>query len=405
MSSTLPKAILMDPNEGCLTMARSLSRRGVDVHVLAGPSSAFVARSRYVTGWVGPPLPMGHPEWVGRLDELASGGDGVLICGSDAASELLCQQRTSISSALRSFEGPTSAHLKLMDKAQLYAIAREAGLRTPWMVPVRTRSELVDAAASVDFPCIVKPAVSHRGRDITGFKALLVTSAAQLTARGAKAVDSGVQLLVTEFVPGGERNLEGAVTIRAADGSYPLAYGRRKIRQHPIGFGVGSLNCSADVPLTLAMAKRLLDYTDFVGVSGLEAKRHAVTGEAVLIEINVRVVQSYAVGQVSGTEAAWRLYATLAGIRLGPQPQQRQGVKVVIPHLDFLTVRTRLASRQITVRELLSSYRGTRDVGVLDPRDPLPAISLAGRLTRSNRAKRRAPQQAAEQPTHAASVR
>lgn len=46
-----------------------------------------------------------------------------------------------------------------------------------------------------------------------------------------------------------------------------------------------------------ALSRRLLDAAGFVGVSSIGFKRHSETGEVVLIEVNVRIPQSFCLGR------------------------------------------------------------------------------------------------------------
>lgn len=380
---------MLEPNDGCLRMARSLGARGVSVQALASQPNAFVCRSRAVEGRRMPGLPEGREEWLRELERLAEGGDGLLISGSDAATELIAGERGRIPAQLRSFEGADGIHLAVMNKARLYQLALEAGARVPWVKPLKTVDELERVAAEVAYPCILKPTLSHLGRKLRDLRTTLVRDEDELSSSAGPALEDGLEMLVTEYVPGPERNLEGAVTVRRPDGSMSLCYGRRKVRSHPPDFGVGSLHCSAHVPETIEMARRVLDAANFVGVSILEAKCHAETGERVLIEVNVRVPQGFGLGDACGVDASWRLYATLAGLPVGPQPPPRYGVKAVLPFFDVLTVGGRLRSGELSARQLLRSYRGTREVGVLDPRDPGPGLALAGRAVRQAAARRR----------------
>ena len=229
----------------------------------------------------------------------------------------------------------------------------------------------------------MKPSHSHRGKLAGNYRTALAADVGELRAKVGAAIEAGVRMLITEWVPGGEANLEGAVTLRTADGGYTLAYGRRKVRQHPIDFGVGSLLRSAPVPDTMELAKRLVVHTGFVGLSSFEAKLHQETGERVLTEINVRVPLNYGLGDASGVDASWRLYATLAGLPLAAQPAQTDGKSVLIPHLDAMAAASRLRRDELSLRGLVRSYRGTRDTGVLSVRDPGPGLALARRMLRS----------------------
>lgn len=386
---TLPRAILIDPNDGCLTIARALVKRGVPVVALARHRSAYVAASRGVEGTVLPDLPTDEAAWIERLRELAERGDGVLIPGSDNAVELLVGHRSEIPARLRSFEGPDTPHLRIMDKAYQYRVAAEAGVRVPWMLSLDSHWELEDVLARADYPCVAKPAFKHIGEPL-GYAVERADGPDELRCLCSEAIDLGVGMLVTEYVPGGEENLEGAVTVRTADGAYAVEYERHKVRQYPLDFGQGTLTKSAPVPETMAASKRLQEHIGFAGIASYEAKRHEETGERVLIELNVRVVQSFGLGQACGVDGPWRLYAALAGIPLPPQPAQRDGVCVVSPAFDFRAVRSRLRRRELTVGELVRSYRGTRDFSILDPRDPGPGLAFVRWAAGSKLAKRRA---------------
>ena len=49
-SLLLPRAIILQPNDGCLTLARALHRRDIEVHVLTSPEYSYVVASRGVHG-------------------------------------------------------------------------------------------------------------------------------------------------------------------------------------------------------------------------------------------------------------------------------------------------------------------------------------------------------------------
>jgi predicted ATP-grasp superfamily ATP-dependent carboligase len=309
-----------------------------------------------------------------------------MLSGSDHATRFLYGHRDAIPAVLRSFESSDGPHARVLDKSSLYAIAESAGVRTPRTERATTPAELEVAARRVTYPCVLKPANVHHG-EVAGQKTKPVRSVAEVLEHGTSAVEAGLEMLLSELVPGPESNLEGAVTVRLADGSFPLAYGRRKLRQWPLDYGAGSLTVAEEVPETMALARKLLAACEFVGVSSLETKRHALTGEVVLIEINVRLPQSFGLGKACGVEGPWRVYAALASLPLGPQPPVRTGTKVVVPPLERRAAAARIRRSELTLRQLLQSYRGVRSVGLLNPSDPLPAVAfviegLRGRLAR-----------------------
>lgn len=377
-STNLPRAILLDVTEGGLAMARALVKHRVPVYVLARRPYAFVLASRGVEGALLPDLPEGRDAWLLLLGDQAKRGLGVIFSCSDAATELLVQERARIPADLRSFEAQASAHQTLMDKAQLYPIATQLGISVPSTRSVGSRVELDAVAANSTYPVVLKPALSHLwDRHFGRTRTALVHSGDELRAIGTRALGVGLKMLVSELIPGDDDHLEGVTMVRAQDGRFTLGYGRRKVRQFPPDFGgIHSMARSAPVPETMQMCRRILDFAGYVGVGNLEAKRHAVTGERFLIEINVRVPQGFGLGDACGADASWRLYATLAGLYLGHQPQPKADVRSIHPVLDARSAWRRVRAGRDTWWGVLRSYRGTRDVGVLDPRDPGPGTAF-----------------------------
>ena len=379
---TLPRAIVLHPNDGCLTMARVLVRRGVAVHLLVAQANAHMLTSRGVSGRVLPDPRAEPAAWLDELGALAGSGGGVLVCGSDAASEFVGAHRKELPESLRSFESTDGVHAEVMDKLRLYRIAEQIGVRAPWMHHVADRGAFDALLGDIAYPCVLKGVLGHVARAVLGHGTVRVDSREQLLDLGGRLLDHGVDFLLTEVVPGPETDLECAVTVRGADGGYPLEYSRSKVRQWPPDYGVGSVMESRHLPGTLAMNRALLDHVGFVGVSACETKRHSGNGELYLIEINVRVPNGFGLADAMGVDGSWRLYAAAAGLPLGPQPPQVDGRKVVFPDLEVAAARARIRAGDQTLGEVLRSYRGARDFGVLSLRDPGPAVALVWSMVR-----------------------
>src|SRR4051812_18920323 len=380
-----PPAVFCHPNDGCLTAARALVRRGVEVHLLATPEYRYVLASRGVQGRVMPDIRTHTQEW---LDELNGIGAAAVLCGSDAASEGVTAHRDRLLPTLRTFESADRVHVDLMDKQILYRTATEAGVRAPWMVHVASADELAIHLDTVTFPCVVKPTMGHVAKQTLGIGTTAVASRAELATATGPLLAHDIPFLLTELVPGPETALEGSVAVRTPDGEYALEYGRHKVRQWPLDYGVGSLLESADVPETLKMNRQLLDHTGFVGISACETKRHSGTGELYLIEINVRVPASFGLAEAAGTDGAWRLYAALTGLPLDRQPEPVHGRKVMLPQKDLQAALARIRRRETTPAAVLRSWRGVRDTAAWSWRDPAPALAQVRSIIAGRRARR-----------------
>jgi D-aspartate ligase len=275
-----------------------------------------------------------------------------------------------------------------MDKETADGIARGAGVAVPWTRPVHRVEDVAALADEAPWPCVVKPALSHAWRARYGEERVFVVHDAEAAERLVEEpLRHGIDMLLCQYVPGGDDDVEEAIVLRLADGSYPVAFGCRKLRQSPRGFGATAVGMSDPLPETMAMARSVLDAAGFVGVAGVEAKRHAETDERWFLEVNVRVPAQWGLGDACGAEASTRLVAALAGRELGPPPTPRAGVGIVVPILDAAVVRELLREvppqrRPAEALRLLRPYLSARELGLLDPRDPGPGLAWARAVAR-----------------------
>jgi predicted ATP-grasp superfamily ATP-dependent carboligase len=258
-------------------------------------------------------------------------------------------------------------------------------VRVPWTRTVTSAAELEAAAGEAPYPAVLKPVLSHRWRAVFGdHRVLLVDDAAQARREGERALEAGLEMVMSEYVPGDDTCVEEAIVVRAADGSYPVHFGCAKLRQYPVGFGAASLCEAAELPETMALARAVFDEAGFVGVCGVETKRHAQTGERYFLEVNVRIPTQWGLGDAAGLDSSARMAAVARGEHVGPQAPMRRPARLVFPELDARAVIAALRAAPprrwpAEARRLARSYRGVADVGLLDPRDPAPLVFYVAR--------------------------
>jgi D-aspartate ligase len=381
-----PHVVVLEPFNAGLAVARRMVRLGARVTLILEQGHALESHSRGVESVLAPFEPAGR-RWLGALRTIADGAAEhetvAVLPATDRGSELLVGGIEELPQNVRAFELPDGAHLALMNKEQADAIARRAGVPVPWMARIHDLSELEQALAAAPWPCVVKPILSHEWRARYGMeRTFLANDAEQAMRTLRRPLQDGLGMLLNQYVPGGDDDVEEAIVVRLADGSYPVRFGCRKLRQYPAGFGATALGESSALPETMDLAERVLDEAGFVGVAGVETKRHAQTGERWFLEVNVRIPGQWGLGDACGVDATQRLVAALAGRPLPPQPSIRPGVRVVFPELDAHVVGAALRaapgrSRPALVWRTIRSYRGARELGLFDPRDPGPGLALA----------------------------
>jgi predicted ATP-grasp superfamily ATP-dependent carboligase len=270
-----------------------------------------------------------------------------------------------------------------MDKERADEIARRAGVPVPWTATLDSLADLDRVSSEAPWPCVLKPVFSHEWRArYAGDRVFLVADVEEARQRLEEPLRDGVSMLVCQYVAGGDEDVEEAIVVRLADGSYPVHFGCRKLRQWPPGFGMTAVGESSSLPETTAIAERVLDEARFVGVAGVEVKRDANTGERWFLEVNVRMPGQWGLGDACGADASARLVAAMMGAVPGPAPPLAPGVRMVLPELDAHVVlpalrRVPLSQRPRLAWRMLRPYLGAREVGMFDPRDPGPGLALA----------------------------
>lgn len=381
--SDWPHVIVLEPESAGLALGRSMVRAGARVTHVVAPGHDWETLSRGVGRVVAPYGPDGEP-WLAAIERLAADGDELVVLPmSDRGSELLWTAADRIPPNVRAFELSGDAHQTLMDKGTAEGIARRAGVPVPWTQVVNGLAELDALAAEAPWPCVVKPIFSHAWRERYGEERVFVVhDASEAAQRLEQPLRDGIGMLLCQYIPGGDADVEEAIVVRLADGSYPVCFGCRKLRQSPSGFGATAVGFSDPLPETTALARAVLDTADFVGVAGVEAKRHPDTDERWFLEVNVRVPAQWGLGDACGAEASTRLVAALTGRELGPAPTPRAGVGIVVPVLDGKVILRRLREapplrRLLLLLQMLRPYLKAREIGLLDPRDPRPGLAWA----------------------------
>lgn len=378
-----PHIVVLDPFNSGLALARRMLGLGASVTVIVDPSEPFVARSRGVDGVIAPFEPAGEP-WLEAIGKLAAASDTLAVLpATDRGSELLIRERGTLPSNILAFERTGSAHMALMDKARADSVARRAGVPVPWTACIEDGDAFGRLAAVAPWPCVVKPVLSHEWRRRYGeARTFLAESAEEAECLLARPLGVGMKMLLSQYIPGGDDDVEEAIVVRLSDGSYPVQFGCRKLRQYPPGFGVTALGESSRLPETTTLARRVLDEAGFVGVAGVETKRHSETGERWFLEVNVRMPAQWGLGDACGVQASPRLLDALCGRALPPAPLLRAGVRFAQPDVDWHVVLPMLRAAPIWQRpsltwKLMRPYLGARELGLFDLRDPAPAIAFA----------------------------
>jgi len=294
---------------------------------------------------------------------------------------------------------------ELLDKRTQLEAAARVGVAAPW-----TRwgeaADLAAAAGECPFPAILKPAFSHLGVKALGAKALRCADAAEL--RAALAAAPGIELLLQEYVPGGDDQLYTAGLFAGA--GRHVAFTGRKLKQHPPGLGIARLAEAVDEPGLVPGGVALLAELGYEGIAQVEYKHDERDGSFRLMEVNFRPWTWLGLATACGVNLPlaahrWALGGGAAGVGDEAAPEataERRGPRQAVRPRRWVwfvpEAAYTLRDLRRGVRPRLADWRGLRAEAFYSRADPLPlrrAIeavlgSRVARLRRAARGARRA---------------
>ncbi len=310
----LPPAVVLGGDVTALSVARSLAAAGVVVDVLdvAGSPARF---SRSVRRFID--VGGAQPQRA-MLDHLRRERSGaVLLPGSDEGVELVACHRAELEDlGHRPVEGDDEALSRMLDKAETYELARRHGIAAPRVFTLRNDDEVEQAISQIEFPCVTKPVLSHlfARKTGSGSKIELIETPTELRERVRALREKGVEMLVTEVIVGASDEFVSYYGYLDEDGRSLLTFTKRKIRQQPPGFGIGTYHETTLDPEVAATGLEFLLAAGVRGLGNVEFKRDSSDGELKLIECNLRFTMSNELIRAAGLDLALFCYCRAAGL-------------------------------------------------------------------------------------------
>lgn len=311
--SAAPPAILMGGAMGnALSVARSLGRSGVSVHVLP---DAPPDHSRYAHTMALPPARTHQEAWarylLGPASEPFRGA--VLLSCSDAGLELLIEHREELAGKFVLDISDPQAQRCLLSKLSTYDQARAAGVPTPLFWTAASAEEVRAHEGEFVYPLIVKPLYSHRFQAVFHDKFFRVASFDQLREAYARVREHDLEVILLEEIPGPDDLLCSYYTYFDDEGVPLCDFTKRIIRRYPKNRGLACYHVTDWNPEARDLGLRLFRHVGLRGVGNVEFKRDVRDGTLKVIECNARFTAGNALLVASGYDLALFVYNRLAG--------------------------------------------------------------------------------------------
>ncbi len=372
-------AVVLGTDVNGLGHIRSLGAKGVRVFgVYSEKGDNSLGRwSRYCTPVHVPAGDNFEHDLTARLTAIgeASRHKPVLFATSDYYVDFISRHEAELK-LLYLFTIPDGDVLKVVSNKRLIRrAAKRAGIETPGTFAVKSEADPPLAAASISYPCIVKPEDSYTG-DFPG-KLFVASDRDALTVFFAKYPGACSGTLIQEIIPGDEKNIYQCTGYIPEQGGQAHLFTIQKIHQYPPNFGITTLGRGLENPRLAELTRGLLGGLGYRGFFSVEYKQHAVTGKYYLIEVNPRLPWYNSLFTFSGVNFPHIQYQSLVnpGEEQDLSATRKEGLFWIYLRNEAAGyLKRRKAGEDITFRGYWKYLFRKKAFAYLDRSDPLPFV-------------------------------
>jgi len=279
---------------------------------------------------------------------------------------------------------PRALVRRLTDKREVFRLAQQFGVPTPFTILPRSRDDVEQFLANARFPVVLKPIDPTRFERRTGRPlaavAILATPDA-LLSRYLEWEDSAApNLMLQEHIPGGDDAVWMFNGVFNEWSECVAAFTGRKLRQHPVYGGTTSLGVCERNERVERLTIDFMWALGYQGVLDVGYRYDARDGQYKLLDPNPRVGATFRLFvDEQGLDVVRVLYCDITRQPVWPG-RVREGRKWLVEDHDLDSGLARVRDGTLTPRRWLATLAGVEE-GAWFARDDLrPFLRVAGRL-------------------------
>ena len=366
----LPPALVLDLSATGVAVARILAAHGVTVYGAEARVDSIGNYSKYIREpSFGYHIEL-NDDLLDRLIEFSRLCDTlpVLIPADDLYIEFIGNHYDVLSNyyLMQSSLSPDISP-QYLNKKDFYHLCEEYGVPYPKTIFAEGSENIQEVLEKLRFPIILKPNLIHKWKKyLKGKKVMLVETKKELEDIFLNHKEILKDSMLQEVIPGAEDQLYLYKGYFSKDGKVLSSFTGRKIRQYPPDFGSASLAESLPNKDVEKFSIDFLEAAKFHGLCGSEFKYDERDNEYKMIEINIRPQLWEDLTRIADKQLVWTAYCDLAGIEMPEDRPQRNGVKWVYSTRDLFSALHQVRSGNVSFKEWIISYRGTRADALID---------------------------------------
>lgn len=241
----------------------------------------------------------------------------------------------------------------LSNKLSATRIAEKVGVPTPKIY----RS--IDEIPALGYPVIIKPTIGNSAKGV-------VKAVSRQEAENAIIKNSDAEIIIEEFIPGGDVCVD---CIRNDNFFYGSVYKAIVTKTH--GGGTTTQRIMIEDSHLVEYAKRILDYVGYQGVCGLDFRADPESGKVGFIEVNPRFTGGLATPVAAGFDIPYILYKFQIDPTFKPSIDVKIGTKTKWILGDIIALADNMINKSLTWDGIKKafSFRGFDDFDDFDKDD------------------------------------
>ncbi len=296
-------------------------------------------------------------------------------------------------------ESNLTAQLDMLDKLATYRHASAAGVATPKFWVAESREQLLAVRDELVYPLIVKPRLAHRAGKRFNSKHTFATGFDQVLAACEAERAAAVDVLLMEWVPGGDERLCSYYTYLDESGNHLFQFTKRVIRRFPTGMGRERTTLPTGCRSSSSRRGRCSGRPGCAGWPTSNSSSTRATGSTRSSSATGRFTAANCLVASSGFDLAAFVYRRIVGL---PQPaltSYKVGLRLLDPVVDCLSFLELRKQRQLSLPRWASSLMHRQTFPYFRWSDPMPALVRCRKmlqvLLRGSKAGAAAPKPAA----------
>jgi D-aspartate ligase len=380
-STELPLVVVLDIDFSGYGIVRSLVPYQIPVIAFA-PSGKFVPESK--TRLCPVIRHRTEEDLLLRLQEFGGlRNKPVLIATIDNYVSMIMHNRKMIESLFH-INYPDNHILNLLLSKSLFNdFAVQHQVLIPKSFNLHALDQLPEIIPLLDFPVILKPFIRKPYWSKAGLpKAFFCENEKRLRKSFEQAILVEDQLIIQEWVPGGDKDIYYCLTYFDEQSHCLGAFTGNKIRQWPVGTGSTASTKPADDPFLPEETVRILTLTGYRGFGSIEYKKHAINGKYYLIEPTAgRLNQQEFAATLNGVNLPLIGYCSMTGVNIKQRPGPAEKIIYIDEPAELLSAAVHIKRGLLTPCEWLRSLKGKRRYRYFNSKDIRVFMFLFRKLT------------------------